>query len=236
MPVTLRVLMATAIQLRSAVSVAGRFPVLAGVDLELEAGRVCVVLGSNGAGKTSLLKLLAGLVPLASGSAEVLGFDVASDARALRRHVGLLGHDVGLYDELLPEENLRFALRAARVDPSGAALALERAGITGRVASTPLGSLSAGQRRRVGLALLVARRPKLWLLDEPHASLDLATRSLVGELIEEAALGGATVVATSHEPDLSVPLADVVVTMAGGAVIASEPGGREPVVEAPDVA
>ena len=235
-PVTLSPLMAPAIQLRSAVSVAGRFPVLAGVDLALDAGKICVVLGSNGAGKTSLLKLLAGLVPLASGEAEVLGFDVGRDARGFRRQVGLLGHDVGLYDELLPEENLRFALHAARVDPSSAGAALERAGITGRVASTPLGSLSAGQRRRVGLALLVARRPRLWLLDEPHASLDLATRALVGELIEEAARGGATVVATSHEPELSVPLADVVVTMAGGAVVANELGGRSQRREAPDVA
>ena len=91
---------------------------------------------------------------------------------------------------------------------------------------TPLGALSAGQRRRVGLALLCARRPELWLLDEPHASLDTTTRQLVGELVEEAALGGATVVATSHEPEVAVPMADVVATMAGGIVIETTSGGR----------
>jgi len=228
--------MASAIQLRSAVSVAGRFPVLAGVDLDLDAGRVCVVLGSNGAGKTSLLKLLAGLAPLSEGSASILGYALPSDARPLRRQVGLLGHDVGLYDELQPEENLRFALRAARVDPARAPGALERTGITGRLASTPLGSLSAGQRRRVGLALLVARRPRLWLLDEPHASLDAETRSLVGELVEEAAAGGAAVVATSHEPDLAVPMADHVATMAGGVVVDLVTGGRPRTDGVPDVA
>ncbi len=219
-------LMAPAISLRSAVALAGRFPVIAGVDLELDDGAVLVVLGSNGAGKTSLLRLLAGLTSLESGEGSVLGHDLATQSRSLRRHVGLLGHDVGLYDELRPVENLRFALRAARMDPSTAEAALERTGITGRVAMTALGELSAGQRRRVGLALLVARRPKLWLLDEPHASLDEATRALVGELIIEAANAGATVVATSHEPELAVPLADHVATMGGGAIIGRSRGGR----------
>ena len=218
--------MAPAVHLSNAVVLAGRFPVLAGVDLELDAGQVLVVLGHNGAGKTSLLRLLAGLVPLTSGEGRILEHRLDDQARHVRRRVGMLGHDVGLYDDLTPQENLRFALRAARVDPGAGPGALERCGISGRVAMTPLGALSAGQRRRVGLALLCARRPELWLLDEPHASLDTATRQLVGELVEEAALGGATVVATSHEPEVAVPMADVVATMAGGIVIETTSGGR----------
>jgi ATPase subunit of ABC transporter with duplicated ATPase domains len=186
-----------------------------------------VILGANGAGKTSLLRLLAGLLALQSGTGEILGCDLSSHSRHVRRRVGLLGHDVGLYDELRPLENLTFALRAGRLDPALAAPALERTGITGRVAETPLGQLSAGQRRRVGLALLIARRPRLWLLDEPHASLDAPTRDLVGELVEEAARAGATVVATSHEPELSVPMADLVATMAGGMIARIDPGGRQ---------
>ena len=219
--------MASAIHLRSAVALTGRFPVLAGVDLDLDEGSVLVVLGANGAGKTSLLRLLAGLLALQSGTGEILGCDLSSHSRHVRRRVGLLGHDVGLYDELRPLENLTFALRAGRLDPALAAPALERTGITGRVAETPLGQLSAGQRRRVGLALLIARRPRLWLLDEPHASLDAPTRDLVGELVEEAARAGATVVATSHEPELSVPMADLVATMAGGMIARMDPGGRQ---------
>ncbi|MEI8051111.1 MAG: heme ABC exporter ATP-binding protein CcmA [Actinomycetes bacterium] len=219
--------MASAIHLRSAVALTGRFPVLAGVDLDLDEGSVLVVLGANGAGKTSLLRLLAGLLALQSGTGEILGCDLSSHSRHVRRRVGLLGHDVGLYDELRPLENLTFALRAGRLDPALAAPALERTGITGRVAETPLGQLSAGQRRRVGLALLIARRPRLWLLDEPHASLDAPTRELVGELVEEAARAGATVVATSHEPELSVPMADLVATMAGGMIARMDLGGRQ---------
>jgi heme ABC exporter ATP-binding subunit CcmA len=219
--------MAPAISLRSAVAVAGTYPVLSGVDLDLEHGQVCVVLGANGAGKTSLLRLLSGLTPLTTGTAQVLDCVLPEESPALRRQVGLLGHDVGLWDDLYPAENLRFALRAARQDPSRAEEALERVGIAGRTAKTPLGVLSEGQRRRVGLALLIARRPQLWLLDEPHAGLDAPTRLLLNELVEAAAHGGATVVATSHEPELSVPMADVVLTMRGGAVIEQRTGGRQ---------
>jgi len=72
----------------------------------------------------------------------------------------------------------------------------------------------------------VARRPDLWLLDEPHAGLDAATRTLLGQLIGEAVADGASVLLSSHEPQLSVPLADRVVAMAGGRVTGEEPGGR----------
>jgi len=218
--------MGSVIRLRSAVALQGRFPVLSGVDLDLDQGRVMVVLGANGAGKTSLLRFLAGLVPIASGRAEVLGADLATSASDVRRRVGLLGHDAGLHDELTPLENLAFALRASRLDPGRALPALDRVGLSGRSVATTVGQLSAGQRRRVGIALLVARRPQLWLLDEPHASLDEVTRSLVAEVVEEAASGGAAVVASSHEPDLAVPMADVVATMGGGAVLSVVPGGR----------
>ncbi len=216
----------SAISLQSAVAVAGRFPVLAGVDLTLEEGTVCAVLGANGAGKTSLLRLLAGLTALERGAGSVLGADLTKNTSGLRANVGLMGHGVGLYEELLPRENLAFMIKAARLDPSGIPEALDRVGIRGRIAVTPVGQLSAGQQRRVVLASLVARRPRLWLLDEPHASLDAQARDLVGSVLEEAAAGGATVVATSHEPDIVIPLADVVVTMAGGVVTERYAGGR----------
>jgi ABC-type multidrug transport system ATPase subunit len=80
----------------------------------------------------------------------------------------------------------------------------------------------------VALAVLVARRPELWLLDEPHAGLDAAARELLSEVVGEAARAGAAVVLTSHEPDLTEPMADRVVVMAGGQVAAERPGGRRP--------
>jgi heme ABC exporter ATP-binding subunit CcmA len=218
--------MAPVVQLRAAVALAGRFPALAGVDLSLERGEVVVVMGANGAGKTSLLRACAGLLPVTSGEATVLGVDLTTDHTAVRRYVGLLGHAAPLYDDLSASENVKFAVRALGLSPELAAEALQRVGLTGRLPGTPTGRLSAGQRRRVALAALIARRPALWLLDEPHAGLDAASRDLLGNLIAEAVTDGATVLLSSHEPQLSVPLADRVVTMGGGRVSGEEKGGR----------
>lgn len=212
--------MATVVELRTAVALAGRFPALSGVDLSVEAGEVVVVLGPNGSGKTSLLRTCAGLLNVSSGTAVVLGCDLREDRVAVRSRVGLLGHAAPLYDELSARENVRFATRALgyptdRVDP-----ALERLGLVGRLRRTPVGRLSAGQRRRVALAALVARSPELWLLDEPHAGLDAGARRLLNELIAEANAAGATVVVASHEPELVAELASRSITVTGGRVTA----------------
>ena len=220
--------MAPVVSFRAAVALAGRFPALAGVDLTLEQGEVAVVVGPNGAGKTSLLRACAGLLPVSAGEATVLGVDLTEDHTAVRRYVGLLGHAAPLYDELSAAENVRFAVRALGLPAARADDALELVGLSGRLRTTPAGMLSAGQRRRVALAALVARRPALWLLDEPHAGLDAGARALLGDLVAQAVVGGASVLLSSHEPQLSVPLADRVVTMGGGRVTAEEPGGRRP--------
>ena len=218
--------MAPVVHLRAAVALAGRFPALAGVDLSIEQGEVVVVVGANGAGKTSLLRVCAGLLPVTSGEATVLGVDLTADHTTVRRYVGLLGHAAPLYDELSAAENVRFAVRALGLSARRADDALERLGLTGRLRTTPAGRLSAGQRRRVALAALLARRPALWLLDEPHAGLDAGSRELLGRLIGEAVEDGATALLSSHEPQLSVPLADRVVAMGGGRVTGAERGGR----------
>jgi len=218
--------MAPVVHFRAAVALAGRFPALAGVDLSLDQGEVVVVVGANGAGKTSLLRACAGLLPVTSGAATVLGVDLTTDHTSVRRYVGLLGHAAPLYDELSAAENVQFAVRALGLPVAGADTALERLGLTGRLRATPAGRLSAGQRRRVALAALLARRPALWLLDEPHAGLDATSRALLGQLIGDAVADGASVLLSSHEPELSVPLADRVVSMGGGRVTGQEPGGR----------
>ncbi len=156
----------------------------------------------------------------------MLGVDLTTDHTSVRRYVGLLGHAAPLYDDLSAAENVQFAVRALGLPVERADEALERLGLTGRLRTTPTGRLSAGQRRRAALAALLARRPALWLLDEPHAGLDAATRTLLSELIGEAVSDGATVLLSSHEPQLSVPLADRVVSMGGGRVTGEEPGGR----------
>jgi len=146
----------------------------------------------------------------------------------VRRRVGLLGHDAPLYEDLTAAENVRFAVRASGASPTRVGPALDRLGLVGRLAKTPAGRLSAGQRRRCALAVLVARAPELWLLDEPHAGLDASARTLLAALIAEAASAGAAVVLSSHEPDLAVPLAHRVVVMAGGRIAEERVGGRAP--------
>src|SRR2546421_9973333 len=101
------VVMDLAVHFRAAVSLLGRFPALAGVDLDVQRGSITLVHGPNGAGKTTLLRTCAGLVPVVDGEAVVLGFDLRdrTGRDAVRRHVGLLRHATGLYDDLTRADN-----------------------------------------------------------------------------------------------------------------------------------
>lgn len=214
-----------AIELRGAVSLLGRFPALAGADLRVERGEIVLLQGPNGAGKTTILRLCAGLLRLESGAATVLGHDLATDRRGVRRRVGLLGHATGLYDDLTVAENVRFWAAACHA-PEGTDEALALLGLDGRLADVAVRRLSAGQRRRTALATLVVRRPELWLLDEPHAALDQQGRDVVDRLVRDAAAAGATVVLASHELDRASAITDRVVTIAGGLVVADTTAAR----------
>ena len=221
------------ISLRDVVALLGRFPALAGVDLDVDAGEVVLLQGPNGAGKTTLLRLCAGLVPVASGDATVLGHKLPDEARKVRRRVGLIGHATGLYRDLTVLENVVFWAKAARVDdPSGSAMvAIERMGIEPRLYDLAVDRLSAGQKRRTSIATMVVRRPELWLLDEPHAGLDQAGRDVLDTLIIDAAAAGATVLVASHELERVSRLNPREVTIAGGAAHEGTPTS----IEVPDV-
>ena len=204
------------ILLDNVVSMVGQFPVLSGVNLRVDAGEVVLIEGPNGAGKSSLLRLCAGLLPVSRGEGKVSGFDLRTERDQVRSHVGLLGHSVALYDELTVRENLVFQIKAARGDMARIPSALDMLGLTGRLTNTRAGSLSAGQRRRAAIAILVARNPDIWLLDEPHASLDAQARDVLDDIIRQAALSGTTILVASHEPDT---LAGRVVSVSGGLVV-----------------
>lgn len=225
-----------ALFLHDAVALSGRFPLLAGVDLEVANGETVLVEGPNGAGKTSLLRVCAGLVPLASGRVAVLGLDPVRQRNQVRRRVGMLSHASHLYEDLTVRENVRFAVRAAGAGTDRIGDACDRLGLRGRLLKTSAAKLSAGQRRRVALAVLAARWPELWLLDEPHAGLDASARDTLDELIREAASGGATVVVASHEAHQVEPLATRAVTVAGGRVISQRAIVRPAGQPAKDVA
>ena len=216
------------VSLQGVVALLGRFPALAGADLEVGESEIVLVQGPNGAGKSTLLRVCAGLLRIESGRAEVLGHDLVTDRAAVRRSIGLLGHDTALYDDLTVEENLRFWARASRIDEEAVPAALDRLGVADRLRDVAVRNLSAGQRRRTALAAVVVRRPRLWLLDEPHSGLDQGGRDLIDQVILDAASAGATVMLASHELDRTLDLATRHLTVAGGTITSDERGTREP--------
>ena len=190
--------MSTVVHLRSAVALLGRFPALAGVDLDVDPGEILLLRGPNGAGKTTLLRVCAGLVPVSSGVARVLGEDLVVRPAAVRRRVGLLGHATYLYDDLTVIENLDFWSRAAGATSADGRAALDRLGVATRLNDLPVNALSAGQRRRVSFAAMVCRRPELWLLDEPYANLDLDGIELVNRMVQAHLRSDGAALITTH--------------------------------------
>jgi heme ABC exporter ATP-binding subunit CcmA len=203
------------VRLRSAVCLLGRFPALAGVDLDAAGGEVVLLSGANGAGKTTLLRLLAGLVPLYSGEASVLGHDLSFDRKSARRDLALVGHETFCYDDLTVRENLLFSARASGHRPADADAALERLGLT-RVPDVVHRRLSAGQRRRLALAVALSRDPRLLLLDEPHAGLDAEGREVLDAVVRAAPSEHRTVLIASHELEHTRGLADREVVLTAG--------------------
>ncbi|WP_334176446.1 heme ABC exporter ATP-binding protein CcmA [Pseudoxanthobacter sp.] len=177
----------------------GGRPVLEGVAFHVGDGTALAVTGANGTGKSTLLRAIAGLVRPQAGAIRFRG--AALPAAALH----YLGHRDALKTPLTVAANLNFwlrwqapatgrAARAARLDE-----ALTRTGL-GTLADLPAGHLSAGQRRRLALARLIAVPRPLWLLDEPTASLDAEGCALAGRLMAAHLAGGGVIVAATHDP------------------------------------
>jgi heme ABC exporter ATP-binding subunit CcmA len=216
------------VELTDAVAVLGSFPALAGATIRVDRGEIVLLRGPNGAGKTTLLRLCAGLVPMVRGTGRILGFDLSTDREEIRRHVGVLGHQNGLYLDLSVGENIRFwgATVGATSDETRAAM--ERLGVADRLVDVPVRKLSAGQKRRTALACLVARRAQLWLLDEPHAGLDAGARDELDATLRQAAGAGATIVVASHELERAGSLATRAVDVIAGRVHTAAAGPAEP--------
>ena len=208
-----------AIRLRDAVCCYGSYPALTGVNLQVGFGELVLLQGVNGAGKTTLLRLCAGLAALTSGEGEVLGCDLACDSRRVRSQVGMTAHHTMLYEDLSVAENLEFWARLWGTPSSQTPAALRRLEVDEGLWNVRFRKLSAGQRKRVSVALLAVRRPRLWLLDEPGAGLDARGRKAVGQLLLEAQDSGATILVASHEGFPARGAATRTIHLAGGAVI-----------------
>lgn len=187
----------------------GETHVLRGLSFDAATGCCVQVRGANGAGKTTLLRTICGLVLAEEGAVHWNGADVRRDARAFHQQSFYLAHDVPLKADLTGHENLRYVMgvrRSCAAAENEAALA--RVGAQ-RIASRQVRTYSAGQRRRLGLAMLLLAQVPLWILDEPTAHLDTQGQSLVAELIgEQLERGGLVVAAVHHE--LPLPAARLV--------------------------
>ncbi|PVE24440.1 heme ABC transporter ATP-binding protein CcmA [Microvirga sp. KLBC 81] len=166
-----------------------------GVSFTLQPGEALVITGRNGAGKSSLLELLAGRLHPAAGK---IIWEEAGE-RGLPECLHYVGHRDALKSALTAQENLDFARDFLGTPALSAAEALEAVGLA-HAARLPVGYLSAGQRHRVALArLLVAHRP-LWLLDEPTSALDTASQETLRQLLENHRAQGGMIAATTHSP------------------------------------
>ena len=206
------------VRLDDVVAVIGSFPALAGATLSVERGEIVLLRGPNGAGKTSLLKVCSGLLPIERGTGSILGCDLDSERDLVKSRVGYLAHHNGLYADLTVTENIRYWGRLTGASETDIDRAIVGLGLDGRLAELKVASLSAGQKRRVALACLVARRAELWLLDEPHAGLDARSRDELDGVLRAAAAAGATVMVASHELDRAGALATRQVEVVAGRV------------------
>ncbi len=171
-----------------------------GLDLDLPAGEWLHIRGENGIGKTSLLRLLAGLAKPAGGEIFWNEQLISADPSEYHRNLLFLGHRDSLKEDLTALENLSIvtALDGVTVSKEAILLALHRFGLRGRE-DLPVNCLSAGQKRRVILARLLLRQAKLWILDEPFNALDVRAVEMLSELILEHIASGGMAIMTSHQ-------------------------------------
>jgi ABC-2 type transport system ATP-binding protein len=182
----------------------GAMVAVEGLDLTIHRGEVFGLLGPNGSGKTTTIRMLCGLMVPSGGSATVVGFDVVREAEQIRRRIGYMSQRFGLYDDLTVTENLTFYAsiyglhggeRRARV-----AELLDELGLRERTAQLA-GTLSGGWKQRLALACATAHRPAMLFLDEPTAGVDPASRRLFWQRIYALAEQGTTILVTTHYMD-----------------------------------
>ncbi len=193
----------------------GDYAALRDCTLTILEGSCCALLGRNGAGKTTLLRILAGLSPFQRG--EIRLFGEAPRSEHARRHIGFLGHGIGVYEDLSARENLEFFARVAGVQSASHACArwLERVGLD-RVSGMPVRQFSRGMRQRLALARTFLHSPRLLLLDEPFTSLDDRAIAMLGELLNEARAGGATIILSTHQLREALAIASHVALVENG--------------------
>ncbi len=175
-----------------------------GITLAIRRGEVFGLLGPNGSGKTTTIRMLCGLLAPTSGTAAVVGYDVTRDAELIRHKIGYMSQRFGLYDDLTVGENLRFYASVyglvGRERTERLRAHADELGLSPRVKQLA-GTLSGGWKQRLALACATAHRPEMLLLDEPTAGVDPAARQAFWATIRVLAERGTTILVTTHYMD-----------------------------------
>jgi len=190
-----------------------------GVSFSVEAGEVLALLGPNGAGKTTTVETLEGYRRPRGGQVRVLGLDPLAEHDALVPRVGVMLQSGGVYPGIRPLEVLEL-FASYYDDPEDPAFVLERVGLTHR-RNTTWRRLSGGEQQRLSLALALIGKPEVAFLDEPTSGIDVAGRQVIRELIEELRQTSVTIVVTTHDLEEAERLADRIVIIDRGKVVAS---------------
>lgn len=184
-------------------------------------GQVCLLLGANGAGKSTLLRILEGVIRPDAGHASYGGREIGTGSWQRRRLTAGIGHRGRAYPQATVRENLDF-VRSLGSEPAASAAELLARFDLEQVAGRPAAALSAGQRKRLELAMAVARSPDLLLLDEPFAGLDATSSGALRDYLEKLS-DGVTVILTTHDPGEVWALADRVVVLREGRLVSDRP-------------
>lgn len=190
-----------------------------GIDLEIEVGEVVAILGPNGAGKTTTVEMIEGFRRPDSGTISVLGHDPSGRPAQLLDRIGIVLQEGGIEEDLTVREAIQ-AQRRPYTDPMPVSEAIETVDLVEK-ADERIKGLSGGQRRRLDLALGIVGNPDLLFLDEPTTGFDPAARRRSWEAIRRLASSGTTVVLTTHYLEEAQQLADRVIVMSKGEIVAS---------------
>ena len=182
----------------------GTFTAVDRITFDVRPGEVFGFLGANGAGKTTAIRMLTGLLTPSDGTARVAGHDVYTEGELIKRRIGYMSQRFSLYEDLSPKENIRlyggiYDLSAADIRERTAAM-LSRLGLEA-VGSHPVRQLPLGWRQKLALSVALLHRPAIVFLDEPTSGVDPVTRRQFWELIYESAAVGTTVLVTTHYMD-----------------------------------
>lgn len=198
--------------------------VLRGCSLRLAPGEAAALVGGNGTGKTTLLRIAATLLRPRRGGGRVLGRDLVREPQSVREHVGMIGYSAALYEDLSALENLRFAVRMRGRRPAEAELhrVLDEVGLA-RHRDARVRGFSSGMRRRVALARVLLDPPALLLLDEPYAALDNEGVERVNNVVRRIRAAGGAVLAATHDLPRASGVMERVIRLERGRLHEPEP-------------